>query len=1287
MKHYSWPRFWCEREGSLWLSGGYLSSAAVEYNNVVPFEKIAHIPCLALLGEPGIGKSNALKAARESLKAQLGADAEQQVFSLDLSPFGEENRLVQNLFENEQFKAWLVGSYPLHLFLDSLDEGLLRIDTLAALLANELEKYPIKRLHLRIACRTAEWPAFLELRLSQLWGEKNFKAYELAPLRAEDAREAAKSEELNVEHFLSEVESKEASPLAAKPVTLRLLLNLFKKYHRLPTTQAELYERGCLSLCEDPSGSRKATRRIGELTITQRLRVAARIAAITIFSNKANIWTASDTGEQLESDVMVSELAGSHERDTDDVTFHVTEQAIHDTLTISGLFTARGPNRLGWGHQTFAEFLAAWYLDYLQLDDKTILRLLRHSDDEDSLIVPQLYETAAWIASMRPQIFRRLMQIEPLVLLRSDVLAADETTRAELAASLLELFAEEREIDQWEIRHKYSKLKHSKLAAQLRPYIKDKQKGFLVRRVAIDIAEECQLAELLNELADIALDQSEALHTRVGAAVAVSRIEGDSSVKARMKPLALKEAGDDPNLELKGYGLISVWPEHMTAEELFNCLTTPIESFYGGYKSFLNRNLTEKLQVKDLPIALRWAEQQHEGGFSYSIKDVIDNIMLKAWEHLDQPEILAAFARVALKRIKHHEDILSRFNTTDKLLAMRQETDKRRKVWKQIFPLLAEQKDLIWIGFSKVLSLHGDDVSWLIEEFFEADDAKLKQVIIGIIKDFINRWSGTAPDVLTAILSACEKSEAFKTEFDDFFKPVLFNSPQEQQTRESYEQLYGWRKKTEDQDDEEDEDKPLTPSPSQRVLLMLNKFEQGNTDAWWQLNLEMTLEPGSKFYGDELESDLTKLPGWKEANEETKERIIEGAKKYLLEGNPQTDKWIGTNTIYRPAFAGYRALFFLSQVDPRFIESLAPGIWQKWSSIIFHYPVFNGSGEETFNRHRKLIATAYRHAPGAVIDLLLAEIESTKHEQKILSLEKLEYCWDARLKGALRNKLTDENIPSILMDKLLDKLLELNDAETEAFAHSLLKLPLSEEEVLQKRAVVAAASLLQHSPDVGWQSVWPAFTSDAEFGKRVVESLSFSFKRKNLLQLTERQVADFYLWLSRQYPHKEDPNIMGVHAVGAREEIGNWRDSLLQHLKERGTPEAVNAIEGIAHELPELEWLKWTLLEAKKNVRRHRWKPLQPIQIINLARSPEIVLTAKESETTLKAKDEKSQSILTIWGQTITEIPYLEELSNSYRNDPDSFVFLLAQDYHFRFFLFGMNFSSEWLIAAIVKIN
>jgi hypothetical protein len=49
----------------------------------------------------------------------------------------------------------------------------------------------------------------------------------------------------------------------------------------------------------------------------------------------------------------------------------------------------------------------------------------------------------------------------------------------------------------------------------------------------------------------------------------------------------------------------------------------------------------------------------------------------------------------------------------------------------------------------------------------------------------------------------------------------------------------------------------LDPPPERRVGSLLDKCEKGDLAAWWHLNLDMTLEAHSQYYGDEYTSDLT----------------------------------------------------------------------------------------------------------------------------------------------------------------------------------------------------------------------------------------------------------------------------------------------------------------------------------------------------------------------------------------------------------------------------------------------
>jgi predicted NACHT family NTPase len=264
---FPWKRFWCRREAGFTLGDrGFLTDPEGKYGDILnpqltTLDQLQTVRCLALLGEPGVGKSWSISA---DVSAFLKETPELEVIRLDLRSFGSEDRLYRALFEHPAFRRWANGQNELHVYLDSFDECLLRIETVAALLADELRKYQLDRLKLRIACRTAAWPPLLERALRAGYGDDHFTATELVPLRRADVLGAAALSGITKpEAFLERVDQLELAPLACKPITLKFLLETFQREGDLPTDLISLYEKGCLILCEEQNESRRAAGRTG----------------------------------------------------------------------------------------------------------------------------------------------------------------------------------------------------------------------------------------------------------------------------------------------------------------------------------------------------------------------------------------------------------------------------------------------------------------------------------------------------------------------------------------------------------------------------------------------------------------------------------------------------------------------------------------------------------------------------------------------------------------------------------------------------------------------------------------------------------------------------------------------------------------------------------------------------------------------------------------------------------------------------------------------------------------
>src|SRR6266699_374372 len=731
--------------------------------------------------------------------------------------------LYRALFDNATFQDWLHGTHRLHLFLDSLDEGLLSIPTLARFLSVELARYRdhLTRLSLRITCRAAEWPGTFEEQLLELWSHANVQVFRLAPLRREDVLEAARANGLDADLFLGEVDRKAAVPLANRPITLRFLLNLYREHGTFPSTQQALYEEGCLILCQEVSTSRRDARYTGDFTALQRQAAAARLAYLMIFTNRNIVWNGIDLGDAPGGSLQLYECSGGTE-DADGNPLPVSESLLNETLA-TALFYSRGTDRREWAHRTYAEFLAACYLTSRQLPLPQIMMLLLQADESERRLVPQLHETATWLATMQPAVFKAIMEIDSEVLLQSDVATASDQDRAHLVAALLNLEPEER---LWNVNmnlgQQYGKLLHPGIGAQLTAVISDHTFSATRRVVAIEIAEACRLQTFSPELVALALDPSEMRLVREAAAQAVAQV-GDDVSKARLKPLAVGQHDDDPDDELKGHSLHAVWPAHLTAEELFTALIPPRrEDFIGAYRSFLFSQVVPNLALPYLPIALRRVEQHPPRitmqGPASEFKPLADAIIRLASEHLDEPGVFTAFANLVLP-------YLLQFGTVPGLSPGEQETsrwinndDTRHRLLEAVLPLLAQQTSdpIVWLVARPPLLL-SRDLSWLIAYLADAQVEATQHLVASLIGRLID--SDDPAQVQTA-LEASERLPFLVDEVARIFQPVALGSPEAEQMKRAWFE----RMTAEPPPEGVQPSSPRTPPLLEHIEMRLNAF-------------------------------------------------------------------------------------------------------------------------------------------------------------------------------------------------------------------------------------------------------------------------------------------------------------------------------------------------------------------------------------------------------------------------------------------------------------------------------
>ena len=371
-----------------------------------------------------------------------------------------------------------------------------------------------------------------------------------------------------------------------------------------------------------------------------------------MFAKRSAIFIGNNESAATPEDITVSALAKGAEQVAGRA-IEVTPQVISEILK-TGLFTGRAGERMGWAHWTFAEFLAARYVVRNRLSAGQIGDIVMHPDTPDK-VVPQLHETAAWLASMDPDFMTRVMATDPQVLLASTIMRTDAATREKLTLAILDRF-EKRGVAERDpnFSPRYDVLKHPNLASQLRPILIGKERDRELRRVVLDILEACQVAQLYDQLVAIALDQDEEWYIRHRAAFILSQL-GTASQRKALLPLLNTTADEDPEDELRGDALLALWPDHISATQAFDELAKERHgSVYGTFTIFIVSHLLKGLRLEDVPIALDWVAEHPAPSPFGGWNGLRGKLMRLGWDNWNEPEVLAAFAKAATLRLKHY---------------------------------------------------------------------------------------------------------------------------------------------------------------------------------------------------------------------------------------------------------------------------------------------------------------------------------------------------------------------------------------------------------------------------------------------------------------------------------------------------------------------------------------------------------------------------------------------------------------------------------------------------------
>lgn len=1187
-QQYQWRRYLCPRSDSYAIDDhGFLLSPArsilfaVNQTLVSPQELLQH-RCAVLLGEAGIGKTTILQQIAAYVEEALtGADRICEI--VDLGSYESSSDLRSSLRENEKIVLWKSGENHLILVLDSLDEALLRFDTVGDVLLQELSTLPLNRLQLFIACRASEWQPSFERDLVKRFQPQEMTVFNVTQLSKNDVKVAAAAADLDPDRFIDDVIGKGIGPLAAHPITLKFLLNIYQRNKGLPAARHrhDVYLQGCLLLCSEVDDSRRRVMTaVSKSDAQQRFNVAAKVAVVLVFCNCTAVWTGIDLGDKPVGSLSYQELTTGFQALKDRGGESLSEAQLNDALA-TGLFVTKGVKQVAFAHQSYAEFLAAYFIEQLKISLQHLIELFQVPGRRRVMIQPQLQEVAAWLTIQSSELRRVLIQCAPELVLRGDPTLFADAEKVMLTRALLDEAEQPQSLPIYSYRNLLRRLKNGALPEILRIYLSDKQRvSHATRRLALQIAEECRVRTLCEELISLSLSESEEFDIRFLAASAAGETCGDTAA-LRLKPLAVG-IKDDINDELKGTVLQRLWPGTISTSEMFSILTPPHKkSYIGRYRWFIHV-LPERLEEGDVPAALSWAEQQRLESDTGEFDDLVGNILSVALQHVTIPDVRSSVVRLILSRAEKRGSIFARTSVVARnsvitgLAAGNGRYLLTRDLIKQATHLYA---DPLWALDSVCREglITGDDFHWLVKEWQDSTDEQYKQVVLRLV--FVT-WDRTS-EVHNELLGAAAATSAELRAITESYLVALSRHASSASTSVRAGQDHG--------------NIPISfiDSPVERHKRVTELLSRSNAavDQLWVVTDRMLAEAPrgdgswtSRYYPPPHES-----PVWSLLDDAAKNQVLDTAQEFVQ---------LGTSDKFELRVAGFRALWLLLKSRRIFIDILSQQIWTNWISAILDYP--HVQLEDFESAYSELLKRAYEAAPEVVIEKILQLVEDDASSSVSQWTRCVAVLWNQRIQECLERQLARPSLPTSTYENLAMELLAHNSSSARA-AVTLNVEAASDVSGIDERALASGRAILLREPIYQWGPLLRAIRQLPHWGEQLFLSAAYDLDQEAVKRLKDTPVSilrDLYMWLTEHFPEAEDPQHDGVYSPGPRDEIADFRNLVLRELTSQGTQEAYVAISDIADRFPELEWTGQEVFMAEQKAISNDWKPLAPNQLL-----------------------------------------------------------------------------------------
>ncbi|WP_162095007.1 hypothetical protein [Pseudomonas chlororaphis] len=542
-------------------------------------------PAWVLLGEPGAGKSEALKMEAEETGGQYLTASE----LISANPIPDQWR----------------GKT---LFIDALDEARATgADSLTLRISNQLRNLDCPSF--RLSCRVADWLGPTDKAdLEHLSPDGKLIALQLCPLDEADIRYILKSNHgvNDPEDFSKQAARHGIASLLRNPQTLGLMAKAIHDGH-WPESRTEVYRLACETLAQENNRRHRGAQRTSPIDASAILNSAGQLFAVLLIAGK--------TGISLDLDASAPQFPTLQE-------LLPTSLAVATKAQQSKLFMPASDHdeRLMPCHRSVAEYLAAnWLGECLDRYELPLERLLNLLLGCDGGIVADLRGLFAWLAQCSTIARPRLIEVDPLgIVLYGDVRPLSAVDKRHLLQALHKQ-AEDFPGFRWYLQYDqeaFGALADKELVEDFRRILQAHQRDDVTQSHMDCVLDILHYGVARVELAEplLFMIKDASLWLRLRKSALNIWLALSTSVEAKQ---LLREIGsnliEDSDDELLGRLLGQLYPNNLEPAELLQYLHRPKDShLIGGYCTFWDYRLSEQAPNHHIPALLGGLSQQQD---------------------------------------------------------------------------------------------------------------------------------------------------------------------------------------------------------------------------------------------------------------------------------------------------------------------------------------------------------------------------------------------------------------------------------------------------------------------------------------------------------------------------------------------------------------------------------------------------------------------------------------------------------------------------------------------------